>query len=197
MPSLRRIAHSTSLRATGSWMLCWIDVACEARPARACAIACLTMASSPVDGGGGAACRRRQQRRAATRSRPLATCPWRTSCLSCCLCAGFLSWSSFLAAFLALDFCPWLGAAALACPWTWCPWPWSRSWPRLLARPWHLALADLALAADVSACATAAACSPSPAMAASSNAVSSPWTLVNVPVLPSATDVALPLSVFS
>ena len=51
MPSLRRIAHSMSLRETGSWMLCWIDVACEERPARACATACWTRAVSPVGGG--------------------------------------------------------------------------------------------------------------------------------------------------
>ena len=46
MLSLRRIAHSTSLRATGSWMRSWISVACGGAAARAAEMAFLAAATS-------------------------------------------------------------------------------------------------------------------------------------------------------
>src|SRR5262249_59867784 len=49
LSSLRRIAHSTSLRATGSLIDCLVSVACEVFPWRARATALLTWATSAAE----------------------------------------------------------------------------------------------------------------------------------------------------
>ena len=173
MLSLRRIAHSTSLRDTGSWMFCWSEVACEARPARACSIACLTVASSPDTAGAGGV----SASELAADLLPLPPLP--LAVFLSFLLAFLLSFLvSFLASFLDASFFFSLVLVEAA-------------FLSLVAAALVLSLAlslavDFDFAAEVSACAMVAACSPIPATATSSNAVSSPWTLVNVPVLPSA-----------
>src|SRR6187200_2978800 len=149
-------------------MLCWRPVAWVARPARACWMACLTVASSPVSAGASGS-----ELAASFAPLPLAVF---FSFLFAFL-ASFLGASAFFslvlveAAFLSLA----LGSGVVA-----------------FALAVDLALVALVFAAGDSDCAIAVACSPIPAIPTSSSAVSKPWALVNVPVLPSAREVALP-----
>src|SRR5262245_40704450 len=132
-------------------------VACDARPARAWSIACLTVASSPVSAGVGVSLSRDA---ASLPPLPLAVF------LSFLFLLSFLV--SFFASFLACLLDASLGASAFL----------SLLFPvvafcSLLAEALALSLAaDFDLVAGVSACAIADACSPSPAIPASSNSVS-------------------------